>query len=503
VTQTELKLLSGPATRTSLATQGRRPAGRLPLRLMPDVQDRSFLPAALEILDTPPSPIRMALILTICTLASVGLVWAWFGRIDIHATIRAKVEPAGHVKVIQPLEAGKVTDIRVANGQTVRAGEVLLVLDRREAEADMLEASRAWTAARAEALRRQAELDAVQIGKLDETAVIDWPPDIPQATRDREEMVFRGDLAELSATIANLSDQAREKDAAVAQLKLAIAGEMALTQPLTERLDLRETLFGEGNGSKLNLLDAEQSLLQNNAQVAGDVGKREQAEAAIATLKSDRKHTIDAFLADDLRKMADAQRTSDEKSQERVKAAARLDHLTLLAPVDGIVQALSVTTPGQVVTTGQELLRLVPLDQPMEIQGYVTNEDIGFVDIGQTAIVKLDAFPFTRYGTIEAEVIHVAHDAVPATNANQATSDATRPGEDPAAPQEPMALPMNDLMFETTLRPKSEMILINGRDIPLIPGMTASVEIKTGSRRILEYLFSPLMEIAGGAMGER
>jgi hemolysin D len=482
---------------------GRRVPGGPLLRLLPEVQDRAFLPAALEILETPPSPVRMAMLLTICALAAAGLAWSWFGRIDIHASIRAKVEPAGRVKVVQPLEAGKVADIRVANGQAVKAGEVLLVMDRREAEADLGEAAHAATAAQAEALRRQAELAAVRLGGLNTPPAIDWPADIPDATRAREETVLRGDLAELSATLANLDDQAREKQAAVAQLRLAIAAEMTLTQPLSDRIDIRQTLFGEGNGSRLNLLDAEQALLQNNAQVAGDVGKRIEAEEAIATLRSERRHTIDAFLADDLRKMADARRTADEKAQERAKAQARLDRLTLTAPVDGTVQALSVTTPGQVVTTSQELLRIVPLGQPLEIHGYVTNDDIGFVEPGQVAVVKLDAFPFTRYGTIEAEVTHVAHDAVPAQNANQATSDATRPGEDAATPQAPTALPMNDLMFETTLKPTTEAIRINGRDIPLVPGMTATVEIKTGSRRIIEYLFSPLMEVTSRAMGER
>ncbi|HXT81150.1 MAG TPA: HlyD family type I secretion periplasmic adaptor subunit [Acetobacteraceae bacterium] len=474
---------------------------RRAIALLPAVPDRAFLPAALEIIETPPSPIRVALMLTICLFVAATLGWSWFGRIDIHAVARGKVEPVGHAKVIQPLEPGKVAEIHVTEGQFVKAGDVLLVLDRREAQAELAEATADWSAAKAEALRRQAEIDAVRDDTVSTPQVVAWPSDIPASTRTREQAVLSGDLDELSATLANLDDQLREKQAAVAQLDLTMDAEGALLRRLAERVALRDTLYREGNGSKLALLDALQSLLETKEQVATDTGRRAEAVAAITSLRSERRKTVDAFLADDMRRTGDAKRTADEKAQDRAKAMARLDHMVLTAPVDGAVQGLAVTNPGQVVTTSQEVMRLVPLGGALSIQAYIGNDDIGFVHPGQTAAVKLDAFPFTRYGVLEAEVTDVAYDAIPADAANASVADATSPSE--RTGEAPSAKPMTDLVFEARLQPKALAMNVNGRDVPLSPGMTVTVEIKTGSRRILEYLFSPLVEVAGTAGRER
>jgi hemolysin D len=167
------------------------------------------------------------------------------------------------------------------------------------------------------------------------------------------------------------------------------------------------------------------------------------------------------------------------------------------------VQALSVSNHGQVVSTGQEVMRLVPTARPIEIQAYVTNDDIGFVTAGQMATVKIDSFPFTRFGTLDAVVTEVAYDAIPADQANQATDDATHKADLASRGVTPTAKPMTELVFETRLTPKAPAINLNGRDLPLIDGMTVTVEIKTGSRRLINYLFSPLVEVVSGAMKER
>jgi hemolysin D len=148
-------------------------------------------------------------------------------------------------------------------------------------------------------------------------------------------------------------------------------------------------------------------------------------------------------------------------------------------------------------------MRIVPANTPVQIQAYVTNDDIGFVSRGQSAVVKIDSFPFSRYGTLEATVEEVASDAIPAETANRSLSDPTKKSDGKAQSLAPSAQPMNDLVFEAKLRPHTFAIDVNGREVPLSPGMTVTVEIKTGSRRILQYLFSPLVEVAGTAMRER
>ena len=469
-------------------------------RVLPEVRDRSFLPAALEVIETPPSPIRIAMMLTICALAAAGIAWACLAKVDIYATARGKIEPVGHVKVVQPLEAGAVREVRVQDGQVVAVGEVLLVLDAREAEAELSASSAAASAAMAEALRRGAEIEAVHAGRL-MSQPIAWPETVPAATRLREEAVFAADMNQLVASLANLDDQTIEKRAAVTQLDASIEAESALLKPLAERVDLRRTLYDEHNNSRVSLIDAEQTLLETRAQLVTDVGRRAAAQAAIQTTLSERARTVEAFLADDEQKLADARKTLDEKEGDRTRSEAKVDHMTLRAPVTGRVQALTVTNPGQVLTAGQEVMRIVPSAQTLQVLAYVTNDDIGFVRPGQPATIKVDSFPFTRYGTIDADVVSVAYDALPADQANHAITDASKVEQH--AKLEPSAVPVADLVFEAQIRPRIFTIAVGTANIPLSPGMTVTVETKTGTRTVISYLLASISETTSIAMHER
>jgi hemolysin D len=209
------------------------------------------------------------------------------------------------------------------------------------------------------------------------------------------------------------------------------------------------------------------------------------------------------FLATSYAQQTASDGQCDYKSTEQTRAQARLDQPTLTAPIDGTVQTLSVTNRGQVVTTGQEVLRLVPDGEPLKIDAYISNDDIGLIAPRQPASVRIDSFPFTRLGMLEAEISEVAYDAIPADQANQALDVSSRRADPTARSLAPNVRPMTELDFETRLKPKALAIDVNGHAVPLTAGMTVSVEIKTGSRRLIEYVFSPLVEIASGAMRER
>jgi hemolysin D len=470
-------------------------------RVLPHVDDRAFLPAAVEIIETPPSPHAISMTLGICGFLAAALVWCWFGRLDVYATARGKIEPAGHAKSVGALDPGRVATINAKEGQAVKAGDVLLALDTSEPEAEYASATQAMIAAKTEAIRRQAVLAVAASGDWNKPVTIDWPDDIPATAQSREENVLHGDLQEQSAKLASLAAQKVEKEAAVKQLNDSIDAENKLMVTLKDRVALRQALIDKDVGTKTLLYDAIQSQQQQEAQLAGDVGKRDQALAAVKSVDSQLTETTTNFVSDQTRQMATARRLADEKAADRVKAKVRIDRMTMRAPVDGVVQSLAVTTIGQVVTTGQDLMTIVPSDAPPQILAYVTNDDIGFVKPGDNAVVKIDSFPFTRYGTIDARVDEIARDAIPADTANQRLTDPTK-GEN-TRQLTPTARPTTDLVFEARLTPSSHAIEINGREVPLSPGMTVTVEIKTGSRRIIEYLFSPLVEVAGKAMRER
>jgi hemolysin D len=206
------------------------------------------------------------------------------------------------------------------------------------------------------------------------------------------------------------------------------------------------------------------------------------------------------FSTENLEKLADAERRIDEDTQRLAKVRARQSRMVLSSPIEGTVSSLSITTPGQVIAAGEEVMRIVPDGIGIEIEAYIPNRDIGFVKPGQDAVVKIESLPFTRYGTIDAKLSRVAGDAIPQPDAERTESNpiqATRQAAFAGAER------TQNLVFPAIFQPTSTVVMADGAMVPLSAGMAVTVEIKTGNRRILEYLFSPLLEVANEAMKER
>jgi hemolysin D len=208
------------------------------------------------------------------------------------------------------------------------------------------------------------------------------------------------------------------------------------------------------------------------------------------------------FIADQAQKLATIEQKRDHVEQDLIKAASKAGHTVLKAPIDGTVQALAVHTLGQVVSPGQAVLTVVPLVGPIEVEAMIANQDIGFVEAGEPAVVKVEAFPFTRYGTIDGSVVKVSRDAVDQRDANDLSDAASA-----AKPQNPQSSAAagrtQNLVFPATVSLAQRSLQIDGKDFALIPGMAVTVEIKTGRRRAIDYVLSPLREFTSQAARER
>lgn len=467
------------------------------------VDDREFLPAALEILEVPPSPVRMGLIILTAALVATALTWAAFGEIDIVAVAQGKVQPAGRVKVVQPLETGRVVAITAANGQSVREGEVLVALDPTDAMAEEEALRSASQSLRAEVLRRKAAVAAIrgaaETRAMEEPALL-WPQDIPDAIRSREVAVLDGDLRQLSATLAGLAAQRSQKMAERDRLKATIAAEQELIEALSTRVDMRSTLLDRAASSRASLIDAQQTMLEQKATLASQTGQLAENAAALELISREAVRTRETLVAENTQKIADAERSLDDLLQRLRKAEARFQRMTLRAPISGTIQALSLSTVGQVVTTAEELMRIVPAGSTIEVEAYLPNQDIGFVHPGDEVAVKFEAFPFTRYGVVNGHVSRVAGDAIPEPDAA-----ATEAGQSQATTRSASGRTqrVQNLVFPVTISLDRTTITADGREVILSPGMAVTAEIKTSTRTILEYLFSPIVEVASQAIKER
>ena len=389
--------------------------------------DREFLPAALEVLETPPSPIKLALLLLICAFFAVALVWSYFSRIDILAVAQGKLQPTGRVKVIQPLDTSRVLSAKVENGAHVHTGDVLVELDPSETAADVAASEASLASYRAEARRRKVAILAAQSQPIVAHIDMDWPDEIPEANRQREDRVLNADLGQLLAQLASQTAQAEQKNAEHRRLEAMIAAQEALIATLQERVSMREKLIDLNAGSRGLLLDSMSELQTQKTTLAQQKGQLLEAEANLSVIAREKQRIQETFVADNAQKAAEAERQSADLAQKLIKAKARLGNMTLRSPIDGTVQASALTTVGQIVTSGEQLMRIVPEGESLEILSYLQNRDIGFVKEGQSAIVKVESFPFTRYGTIQATVRGVARDAIPQPEADLQEKDATQP----------------------------------------------------------------------------
>jgi hemolysin D len=474
------------------------PAGRqvVPFRQPPARrrEELAFLPAALEIVETPPSPIGRAIAATIALLFVAALAWAWWGTIDIVASATGKIVPSGRVKIVQPFETGVVRAIRVQDGQTVKAGDALIELDPtvNAAERDHL---------RDDVLAEQiniARLRAALAGGDDPDADFHPPAGADPALVRTQRQILVHQVAEHRAKIAALARQQAQKEAEQATTAATIHKLETTIPVIQQRVDIRKTLMEKELGSKLTYYEILQLLLDQQQELAVHTSRLSEAEAGADAIRETRRQAVAEYqraLSDDLAK---SEQKAGGLAQDLIKAEQKTRLQLLTAPVDGVVQQLAIHTVGGVVTPAQSLLIVVPSDSRLEIEAMVSNRDIGFVRPGQEAEIKVDTFNFTRYGLLHGEVLSVSQDAVIRDRPQDRAND-RRLGT-PDETSEPQGQELN---YSANISLDRTQMQIEDRMVNLSPGMAVTVEIKTGSRRILSYLLSPLLRYQQEVLHER
>ena len=462
--------------------------------------DTEFLPAALEILETPPSPVRMWLILTICALVIITLIWSFVGRIDIVAIAQGKFQPAGRVNVVQPVETGKVKSIRVQNGSRVKEGEILIEMDTAEAQGEVNAQQALLWSLQAEIERRKAAAQTISNRAPDAPSAVIWPAGLPDDIRLREQRVLDGDMRQLKAVIASLEAQRAQKNAERQRVIETIAALERFVEVLDERVSMRQTLVDRNAGARANVIDALEKLREQQTTLSQQRGQLKEVEANLQVLAKEMEKNFLAAASDNTQRLATAERQRDDTAQRLERARARLANAQLKAPNSGTVQALSVVNPSQVLSAGEQVMRVVPDGVELEIEVYILNKDIGFIKEGQEAVIKVESFPFTKHGTINAKVVRIARDAIPQPEAGQLEAN---PAQALRTSGFAGAQRTQNLVFQLILKPEKEIIGVEGESVKMLPGMAVSAEIKTGRRRLIEYVFSPLVTVGSQSMRER
>ncbi len=433
-----------------------------------------FLPAALSLQDRPVSPAPRVAMWLIVAFAVLTLLWAIFGKIDIVATARGKIVPNDRTKIIQPIETATVKAILVTDGQSVQAGEVLLELDATNAEADRKRYAGDLAAAHAQAARAKALLRAID---SQQRPRLETEHAVPAERLAQEQRLLDGQFAEYLAKLARIDADVTRREAEL-RSTYEIVRKLEQTAPMArQRARDFKHLVEQNFISQHGYLEKEQLRIEQEGDLAAQRSRVHELTAALAEGREQRRALVAESRRLALDSLDDAEKRIGMLAQELVKATSRGHLMTLKAPVAGTVQQLAVHTLGGVVTEAQALMAIVPRDEAVEVEAFVENKDIGFVNVGQQAAVKVETFPFTKYGTIDATVTQVSNDAI---------NDEKK-----------------GLLYSLRARLAQATIRVEEKSLLLSPGMAVTVEIRTGQRRVIEYFLSPLLQYGDESLRER
>ncbi len=457
-------------------------------RLARPRSDHEFLPAALEIMEKPPSPGLRWLMLSLCGLLLVALVWSIIGRVDVVATATGKVVPAGNVKQIQPIEIGYVRAIHVKNGQHVEAGQLLVELDPTLAGAEAEQASKGLLGAEVDAAR-----NAALLGHLGgRSARFTAPEGTSSEVASTQSQYVRSTIAEYEGERASLMQQRVENIAQLASVGAEIA-KLEQTLPIVEQqLAARRELSAKGYFSKIRLLEYEQLKIEHVQNIEVQKANAARARATIANIDAQLARLRGSFGKSAATELSESQQQSGLAREEVTKSQRRRAFMQLRAPVSGTVQQLAIATVGGVVQPAQTLMIVVPDNAAPVVEARILNKDIGFIREGQPVRVKLEAYPFTDYGIVPGVVESISRDAVD-TSEPGAADEHDRNGR----------VVQPGLIYTTRIRLLRRNIRVAGLDQPIGPGLAVQAEIKTGDRRIIQYLLSPISQALDEAGRER
>jgi len=423
--------------------------------------EAEFLPAALALQERPAAAAPRVLAYVLMLFLVLVLLWACFGKVDVVAVATGRVVVSDKTKVIQPLENAVVQKIYVRDGERVKRGQALIDLDATLVQADASRLVEERTVTQNERERTQFLLTALDGKRLPAQAGVDvW-----------------AEWADIQAKRARLTAEEQRKQAEIKTAE-ALLAKLKATLPIVEqRAKDYQDLVAKNFVSAHGYQDRERERIEMERDLAAQQARMLELQAGLReSLEASR-----AFMAETRRALLDRQTAADLKlrqlEQEQVKTQQRQRLLTLTAPVDGVVQQLAIHTTSGVVTEAQPLMVIVPDGAQVIAEVVVENKDIGFVNPKQLATIKLETFPYTKYGTLEAQVTWVAADAVL---------------DDKRGP-----------IFPATLALQQAHLMVEGKRIALAPGMSLTAEIKTGKRRIIEYFLSPLIQHTSESLRER
>lgn len=430
-----------------------------------------FSPGMLQLQKSPPSPFARKITWVICISLFVFIVWSFWAEFDISVSAPATAMPSDRTKVIQAFEISRVDFIYVKDGDHVVQGQKLISLNPTMAEADHEKTRQDALDASLDMQRLQAQLDGRMQLTMDKEVT-------DSAALETQNHLLRSRALEQQQKLALLAQEVFRKQAELNTTKANLTKVQASLPLLLQRLEMREKLLIEGYVAELTVIDnrLEVSAQQHEALVLQE--KLIEIQAALRAAELAQSQAKAEYLTRTSLEMTEARRRWQTGTQEFIKAAYRRSNQVLTSPIDGVVQQLAINTVGGVVNAAQGLMVVVPHDEGIDVLAQVPSRDIGFLRSGMPVVIKLDAFDFTKYGTLSGEVQWTGADAVKDDKAGQ-------------------VFPVRIILHDTRLP-----VAVNGDHPSLRIGMSVTADIAIGKRKAYEYFLGPLLKYKNESLRE-
>lgn len=438
------------------------------MRLFKGKEDRlqyEFLPAAEEIVETPPSPFGRIVLWLITALLITALAWSYFGQLDIVAPATGKVIPEGSIKTVQPASPGVVTEIKVSEGQKVKRGQLLIQLDSSIAKADVKTAEQALTVAKLE-----RDILAKTIAGEDVAAIVN-AADIPEGVK--KHLIA---LAESKVSASEVQRQLLSSGVSSAQQQVEAqrqnkrATEENIARLRVREQELKKELEDSNPFNEAGIRNELRSVQQQIASLEVSLSTHDQQIAQAQTGVSEANERLNAYSAENkatvYSDIVDGDKRITELENTLAKAKQIVEQLSIKAPVDGTILSLATKTVGGVVNAAQPVVEIVPEGTKLVVDATVQNKDIGFIQVGQPVVIKVDTYSFQRYGYLKGTVKSISPDAI--TDEKQG-----------------LVYKMK-VEIEGNETSKNNVVKVE-------PGLSVTAEITTGKRRIIEFFLDPLM----------
>lgn len=434
-------------------------------------QDADFMPHTLAVLfQRPPRPAYLIVRGTLLFVV-IAIIWASFSNLDEITIGEGKVIPSREVQIIQNLEGGIVSKINVKVGDMVEKGQVLIQLDETRFASSVGESKAKNYALTAKVARLSAEATGISFVA---------PPELVKAEpriADDETHLFQSRQRELDAVLSVLRQQVNQRAQEISEKHARFAQLEQSYSLISKELKMSKPLLAQGVMSEVEILRLERSVNETQGEMEATRLAIPRLDAQLAEARSKVEGAVAKFRSDAAGELGQAKAELAGTSASSVAGEDRLARTAIRSPMAGIVKQLKVSTVGGVIQPGVEVMEIVPLEDNLLIETKVRPADVGFLRVGQQALVKLSAYDFAIYGGLEAFVENITADSI--TNEK------------------------GESFYIVRVRTFRSTFGSFDKPLAIIPGMLATVHIRTGKKSVLAYLLKPIIKAKYDALRER